>query len=276
MKNTIKKNELNEIRVSKKNNIFQHIVVLKTNRYKRFQNKEIFIEGIHNIKSAVKYGWKIKNWIYSDKGLSEWGKNFINQNKAELNYSLSEDLLNEISGRTDTSELMAIFEMKEMMVRLSEKPFVIICDRPSKKGNLGSIIRSADAFRCDGIIVTGHSVDIYDPDVIGASMGSYFAVNTQKVDDNDSLLRLFSEWKKQYPDLRIIATTEEGEKSIRASQLNLPIVLLMGNEAEGLSKFFMQNCDYTVKIPMGGEASSLNLACATSIFLYEIFAQGNF
>ena len=265
-----------EIRITKRDNIFQRIIVLKTNRQKRNQYQEVFVEGVRNINIALQYGWKIKHWIYqTGNQLSDWAKNTIKQNPAIENYSFSQELIAEISGKSDKSELMAIFEMKEMKIKTTENPFIILCNRPSKKGNLGSIIRSADAFGVDGIIVTGHSVDIYDPEVIVASMGSYFAVDIQKMERNEEIIEYIDKLKNKFPDLQVIATTEDGEYYSRQIDYTKPTILLMGNEADGLSMFYWDICNKTVKIPMQGEASSLNLACATSIFLYEAYVQRN-
>jgi TrmH family RNA methyltransferase len=317
-----------EILIGRKNNVFQHIVVLKTNRYKRREYGEFFVEGVRNINLAVKNGWRIKNWIYSERELSGWAKSKIASVKTEKNYRLSEDLMAEISDKTDKSELLAIVEMRETKVersdnffaagkmndrkaemreakvkrsdnsvaaeikggkaelsataeiqeieiKRSDKPFILLVDRPSKKGNLGSIIRSADAFGCDGVIVTGHSVDVYDPEVISASMGSFFSVDIEKIDENSNLIGKIDKLKEKYADMKIVAATERGDGEIRDGDFRAPILLLIGNESEGLSKFFLDICDCKVKIPMVGQASSLNVACATSIFLYEIFSQRN-
>jgi len=269
---------MKELKIGKRNSTFQHIVVLKTNRYKRFEHKEIFVEGVRNINLALKYGWKIKNWIYGDyQKLSDWAKQTITRNKTIENYSLDSDLLKEISGKTDTSELMAIFEMKkfEILPRQKSNPLYVLFDRPSKKGNLGSIIRSSDAFGVDGIFVTGHSVDIYDPEVIGASMGSYFAIPIEKIDTNNEVIQKFNNIKKEYPDLQIIGTTELGSENIRAINYKKPTIIMIGNESLGLSKFLLDNCTLRAKIPMVGEASSFNAACAGSIFLYEAFMGRN-
>ena len=263
----------NIIKVGKRNNIFQHIIVLKTNRYKRNDFQEFFVEGVHNIKLALKYGWTVKNWIVANRKLSSWATKMLETVKTEANYCFTDELIREISDRTDTSEIMAVFQMKKMTVATSKNPFIIIFDRPSKKGNLGTIMRSADAFGCDGIIVTGHSVDMYDPEVLSASMGSFFAVSTEKLDSNKDVEDRLLELKKQFPELKIVATTELGEISIRDFDFTKPIVLLVGNEASGLSKFYLDICDESVKIPMVGEATSFNVANATSIFMYEIFSQ---
>ena len=261
------------IRIGKKNATFQCVIALKENRHKRNTCQEIFIEGTLNIKTALKYNWTVKHWIFADKQLSSWANKMLSSVKTEVNYCFSEELINEISDRTDKSELMAIFEMKKMTVMPSKTPFIIICDKPSKKGNLGSIIRSADAFGCDGVIVTGHSVDVYDPEVIGASMGSFFAVQTERLDGNDNIQQRIVDLKAAYPDLVVVATTEEGKVSIQDYDFTKPLILLVGNETSGLNCFYRELCDATVKIPMVGEATSFNVASATSIFLYEIFTQ---
>ena len=265
----------NIIKVGKRNNIFQHIVVLKTNRYKRTEYGEFFVEGVHNIKLAIKHGWKVKNWIITSHKLSTWATNMIRSINSEAIYCLSDELLNEISERSDGSEIMAIFYMRQMRVQPSNNPFIVLFDRPSKKGNLGTIMRSADAFGCDGIIITGHSVDIYDPEVLSASMGSFFSIPTQRIENNSEISDYIADLKKKYSTLTVVATTELGEVNIRNYDFKRPIVLLVGNEASGLSKFLLDICDKTVKIPMVGDATSFNVANATSIFMYEVFTQRN-
>ncbi len=264
------------INVGKRNNIYQHIIVLKTNRYKRNEYQEFFVEGVHNIKLALKFGWKVKNWIISNNKLSDWASNIIHSVESEGIYCLSNELMREISERSDQSELLAIFYMKKMEVTPSSNPFIVILDRPSKKGNLGTIMRSADAFGCDGIIVTGHSVDIYDPEVLSASMGSFFCINTERLESNEEIEHKLTNLKSHYQNLTIVATTELGEVNVRDFNFLTPVILLIGNEAKGLSKFYLDMCDATVKIPMVGEATSFNVANATSIFMYEIFTQRSF
>lgn len=265
------------ITIGKRNSTFQHIMAIKDSRYKRHEFNELYVEGVRNINIALKKGWKVKHWIYEqNKTLSNWGTNLINQYETEENYILIKELMEEVSGKNDTSELVAIFEIKETPLDLkSNNPFILLCNKPSKKGNLGTIIRSADSFNVDAVIVTGHSVDIYDPEIIVTSMGSYFAVDIIKIEENKELMSLIKELKRKYTDLQIIATTEEGTKSIKEIDYTKPTMLLMGNEADGLSKFYFEICDKTVKIPMTGEASSLNLACATTIFLYEQYMNRN-
>ena len=95
----------------------------------------------------------------------------------EKNYQLTSELMGELSGKTDTSELMAVVRMRPddlSLLPLSENPCLVLFDRASNRGNLGTILRSCDALGADGLILTGHAVDLYDPEVIVSSMGSFF------------------------------------------------------------------------------------------------------
>ena len=263
----------NEKYIYNRNNIFQRIIVLKTNRYKRAKYQEFFIEGVKNIQAALKFGWEIKYWIYTAQTLSNWSIKMIKEHPAEYNYCFTEELIAEISSKEKPSELMAVLKMKKQKIKPSINPFIIVCDRVSKKGNLGSIIRSADAFGCDGIIITGHSVDIYDPEVIRSSVGSYFAVKVEHIDNNKDLIERFTEWKQLFPEIKFIATDENANQNINEIDFKTPCILLVGNETHGLSNFYLELADTMAKIPMVGNATSFNLACATSIFIYEAFLQ---
>ena len=265
---------MHEIRVGKENNIFQHIIVLKTNRNKRHKAGEFFVEGVQNINFAIKNGWEIKNWIYGDKSkLSRWATEKINSIKTQENYCFDDVLIKKISGKDDSSELMCIVKMEERKIVLSDNPCILVLDRPSKMGNLGSIIRSCEAFGFDGIIITGHSVDKYSPEVITSAMGSFFSIPIENIETNEEFLNRISQFKSSFPDLQLVATLLDGDYSIDKVDLKKPTILLMGNEGEGLSNFYRQICDVKAKINMRGDADSFNLACATTVFMFELNRQ---
>ena len=112
--------------------------------------------------------------------------------KTEVNYTLTAQLLKELSGKEETSELLAIIEMREDRlenVALSSNPFIVLFDRPSNKGNLGTMIRSCDALGVDMLIITGHAVDLYEPDVIVSAMGSFFNLPVIRIIHNEDLYK---------------------------------------------------------------------------------------
>ncbi|MDD4124738.1 MAG: TrmH family RNA methyltransferase [Eubacteriales bacterium] len=267
------------IEIYSQNADYQRLEVLKTNRNKRYRYNEFFVEGVRNIKAAVLNGWKINSFIYSDyDSLSGWAKGVIHNVPTEVNYHLTPELMKEISSKEDTSEILAIIKMREdstETVTLSGNPLIALFDRPSNKGNLGTIIRSCDSFGIDCLFITGHSVDLYDPEVITASMGSFFNVHTVRIDDNAKLFEYFYNIGKTYPDLQLVGTT--AHKQVKLSDVNFtrPTVLMIGNETMGLNAAFRDKCDILATIPMNEScaATSFNVACAATVCFYEAIRQ---
>lgn len=270
----------NLIKINKEDNNYQRFDVIKRNRNKRHKYQEFFVEGVRNINQAIKNNWEIKSFLYSgEKLLSNWAKDLLNSITVEHVFELPQKLMEKLSEKEDTSELIAIVAMQPdsiKRIKFGSNPLIIVFDRPSNKGNLGTIIRSCDAMGCDGLIITGHSVDLYEPETIISSTGSFFKLPTIRLQSPSEIADLVLSMKTLYPDIQIVGTDECGEIRIDQCEFNKPTILLMGNETDGLSRNYKQISDKMVKIPIGGSASSLNVACATSILLYEINRQRNF
>lgn len=266
-------------RIYSKNAAYQKFEVLKTNRNKRCRYGEFFVEGVRNINQAVLNGWGIVSFLYSpDKPLSAWAQEKLQSVRTDVNYELPPDLMAELSGKTDTSELMAVVRMREDdlgRLPICASPLFALFDRPSNKGNLGSILRSCDAMGVDGLILTGHGVDLYDPEVVVSSMGSFFHVPALHVADNGQLFAWIEAMRERCPGFQVVGTTAHRETDITRVDLAKPTLLLIGNETEGLSRAFKESCDILATIPMSpaSSASSLNVACAATVLFYEAARQ---
>lgn len=272
--------KMKEQHVFSKNSTYQLIEVLKTNRNKRYRQNCFLVEGVRSLNEAVKNGWTIRSLVYSPEQLSGWAKDMIRTVRTEVNYLLTPELMKDLSGKTDTSELMAVIEMREDRpdtIRLSDNPFLVLFDRPSNKGNLGTMIRSCDALGADALILTGHGVDLYDPDVVVSAMGSFFNLSVLRITDNNELYSFIAELKEKYPGFITIGTTAHRESPIWSETLSGPLMLMVGNETMGLNKAFKEYCDKLCTIPMAetAYASSFNVSCAASIMMYEIVRQRN-
>lgn len=262
------------IKIGKENATFQEILAIKENRTKRYSCKKFFVEGVQNIKDAISNDWKINSFIFSDlNSLSSWAKSVLG--KADFCYEILPALMQKLSDKDDTSEILAIVEMKEQVYNFDnlKNPLFILFDRPSKKGNLGTIIRSADALFVDQIFFTGHAVDIYDHNVITTSMGSFFKVPFKFIESNDEFENIVANLKSRYKDFQVVATSLQANNSLNNCDFTKPTLLLVGNEAKGLSRFYVDKAEKLVKIDMNENIDSLNVACATSICLYEISRQ---
>ncbi|MBQ8749593.1 MAG: RNA methyltransferase [Clostridia bacterium] len=265
---------MNIIKVGKENATYQEIVALKENRTKRFSSKKFFVEGVQNIKDAISNNWEIDAFIFEsyDK-LSNWAKGVLGY--AKRTFELSPNLMSKLSDKEDTSELLAIVKMKEQDLNIKnlKNPLFVLIDRPSKKGNLGTILRSADALFVNQIFYCGHGVDIYDHNVITSSMGSFFKVPFKFISSNEEFENIMERIRKEYKDFQIVGTSLQGSKQIEECDFTKPTLLLVGNEANGLSKYLNEKADVLTKIEISENIDSLNVACATSIFLYEINRQ---
>lgn len=261
-----------------RNNAFQHFQVLKTNRNKRYKYNEFLVEGVRSINEAVEKGWHIKSFLFGNGSCSDWANNLLKTVRTEENYRLSKELLQELSGKTDTSELMAVIEMrddKRLEQYISENPFLVLFDRPSNKGNLGTLIRSCDALGADLLIITGHAVDLYDPDVVVSAMGSFFNLPVVRVSEQRELWDFTEKIREKYPNFKMVGTTAHKQNLLSEVDFTTPIMLMIGNETMGLSQALKEKCDILCTIPMAEQsyASSFNVSCAASIMMYELTRQ---
>lgn len=265
------------IKILSENDIFQNIETLRRNRDKRNKRNEFLFEGVRNINNAIKHNWKINSFIYSpEKPLSSWAQEILSKSKNAARYELTLRLLQKLSGKDETSELMVTVEIPKddlKRIPLKENLLVVVFDRPSSPGNLGTIIRSCDAMGAHGLIITGHAVDMYDPETVSATTGSLFSVPVIRIPSQTQLTPWLEETKEKFGHVQLVGTDESGEVEIDQHDFKKPTVLLVGNETSGLSVAYKEMCDAIVKIPMHGTASSLNVASATSIVLYEINRQ---
>lgn len=270
---------MRKVKVVTKNATYQQFEVLKSNRNKRYKYQEFLVEGVRNINEAIRKGWNIKSFLYAnEKKLSDWAKGIISSTSTEINYELSEVLLKELSRKDETSEIMAIIGMRAddlNALSLSKNPMIALFDRPSNKGNLGTIIRSCDALGVECLIITGHAVDLYDPDVVVSSMGSFFNMQVVRVPENQKVLDFITRMKRRFPTFQTIGTTAHKEHPLFDLNLTGPIIFMIGNETDGLCNTFKDCCDILATIPMeeSSYATSFNVGCAATVMFYEASKQ---
>jgi len=150
---------------------------------------------------------------------------------------------------------------------LGESPFVLVVEGIEKPGNLGTILRSADAAGCDAVIVCDPVTDIFNPNVVRASTGVLFSVPLVVAESRE-----VAAWLRA-KGIRTAATTPHSDQLYTEADLRGPMALIMGSEQYGLSDFWLQESDLTLRIPMAGQADSLNVAMATLITLFEAVRQ---
>ena len=269
------------LRISSRNARFQQWESLLSNRGKRQRAREFVVQGVRPITLAAECGWRFRALVYdAERPLSSWAGNLLRDVDAVL-VAMSPALLAELGEKTDDPpELVAVVEMPEddldripVGPNASNRFLGLVLDRPASPGNLGSIIRSADAFGADGVIVTGHAADVYDPRTIRASTGSLFARPVVRCPSHREVAAWVTAQRLGGHPIVLAGADEHGDLEVFDFDFTQPTLLLVGNEATGLSGAWRELCDRTVRIPMTGAASSLNAANAATAVLYEIVRQ---
>jgi tRNA G18 (ribose-2'-O)-methylase SpoU len=262
-----------DLRVTTRNARFQQWAALLTNRTKRHRAGEFLVQGVRPINLAVEHGWTVRALLYdAEAQLSKWAVDLLDRLRAPA-VAMSPELLAELGGKDDAApELIAVVaQRRDDFTRIHLRPGrpAVVFDRPTGPGNIGTLVRSADAFGAAGVIVTGHAADPYDPKAVRASTGSFFAVSVVRAPSHQEVLDWVARLREEHVPVQIAGTDEAGDLDVAEVDFTLPTVLVVGNETAGMSSAWREACDVTLRIPMIGAASSLNAATAGSIALYE-------
>jgi 23S rRNA (uridine2479-2'-O)-methyltransferase len=264
-----------DLRVTTRNARFQQWEALLNNRSKRQRTGEFLVHGVRPITLAVEHGWRLSALLYAaDRRLSRWATDLLDTVET-TRVSMAPELIAELGDRSDDQapELIAVAELPGDDLDRIPVPadfLGVVFDRPTSPGNIGTLVRSADAFGTHGVIVAGHAADVYDPKTVRASTGSLFAVPVVRADSAASVL----DWVGAHETpIRVVGTAETGTAVVDRHDLTGPTLLVVGNETAGMSNAWRQACDDVVSIPIGGAASSLNAASAGAIVLYEVVRQ---
>jgi len=267
-----------QMRISTRNQWFQRVQAVKNNRRKRWKHRLFVVEGVRGVNQLRTHPkWRVEALLHAHgTRLSDWARGVLADVPAAYHLALDAALLEELSDKDDTSELMAVVHLPN----IDDQPLphemadlALVLDRPGNPGNLGTITRSADALGGRAVVITGHAADPFDPAVIRATAGSFFGMEVRRMTTRAALTDWLDAARAVLPGLQVAGTSAQGDTPPWACDFTRPTVLVMGNETVGLSEWLREQCDTLLRIDMAGGASSLNLACATTAFLYEAHAQ---
>ncbi|HVN02260.1 MAG TPA: RNA methyltransferase [Caulobacteraceae bacterium] len=178
---------------------------------------------------------------------------------------VSREILGKISRRENPQTVLAVFEQAFTplgALQPDKAPCWVALEAVRDPGNLGTIVRTADAAGCGGVILVGECCDPFSVEAVRATMGSIFAVKIARATAAE-----FLAWRAGWPGT-VVGTLLSATTDFRAADYARPALILMGNEQAGLTPELASACDVTVKIPMRGRADSLNLAVATGVMIY--------
>lgn len=251
---------------------------LKLNeRRDRNQTGLFLIEGYRELARAVDGGVRIRSlFICPEFFLGENERGLIEKVKqmgADI-WPCAPHVFEKLSYRDRPDGLVAVgvqmkWELSDLAKSIAGKhnPFLVVAEAIEKPGNLGTILRSADAAGADGVIVCDRCTDLYNPNVVRASVGTLFTLPVVEAKSEETLA-----WLKE-KGIKVVAATPSASEEFTKTEMKGAVAIAVGTEQLGLSKRWMEASDICVRIPMLGVADSLIVATATTLLLYEVVRQ---
>ena len=185
-------------------------------------------------------------------------------------FPVSKEVYEKISYRGSTEGIMAEVRWKQLTLKdlkLRENPLVIVLESVEKPGNLGAVLRSADAAGADAVIVSDPLTDLYNPNLIRASIGAIFSVPTVAASSEETI-----EWLKGN-GIKILTAQLQDSKLYYETPMTGPSAIVMGTESTGLTDIWRKAADAHIRIPMLGKLDSLNVSVSAAILLFEAVRQ---
>jgi TrmH family RNA methyltransferase len=254
---------------SPKNPLIKALLRLKERRHRDREGRYL-VEGATELRRALSAGVPLETVLIAPSYLSDDARDALKTLSNLPLTELSEDAFKRLSFRQTPDGILAVARAQPIRltdVRLSGHPLLLIVDGVEKPGNLGALLRTADATNCDAVILTGGGTDIYNPNVIRSSVGSLFSRPVVQTEREQVIAFC------QHHHIQLIASSPAAEADYWNVTYTRGVAIVLGTEHEGLSQTWFNAADTKVSIPMLGLADSLNVATSGALLLYEVLRQ---
>jgi RNA methyltransferase, TrmH family len=253
----------------------RNALTLQAKSRERRKQKLMVIEGLREITRAIQSGYILKE-LFVYPGLE---KNYQSDQVDLLTsgypvFEISLPVFNKLAYREGSDGFIAIAEFSELTLddlKLSNNPLLVILDSVEKPGNLGAVMRTADAASVDGVIICDPLTDIFNPNIIRSSIGCIFSVPVVTASATQ-----VQKWLIQHKIEAYAAALYDNAVSYHVLKYSGPTAFVMGTESTGLSESWLEFCNSKIIIPMKGVADSLNVSVSTAILVFEALRQRNF
>lgn len=266
---------MSKIITSLQNPLIKNVLLLEEKPRERKVQNLIVIEGFREVRLALHAGFTLTTLFYC--------KDFID-NKA-LNSLLSHEyssfelievpgeVYNRMAYRKDHGGVLALANPQRLLLKdlkLSKNPLVLVLESVEKPGNLGAILRTADAANLDAVIICDPQTDIFNPNAIRASIGTIFTMPLVTSTSEQTIRFLKAN------GITMFGTALTATRFYHESNLKVPAAIIMGSEANGLSTTWLDEADYLIKIPMNGKIDSMNVSASAAVVVFEALRQRGF
>ena len=248
-------------------------VQLSTKSRDRKKQNRFVMEGIREIKLAFDAGYVPDSLFVCRERIQEDVMEWVLNLPASVDkIEVTPEVFNKMAYRETTGGLLAVSEFKQHTLSalvLDNNPFIIILESVEKPGNLGAVLRTADAAGASAVIICDPLTDLYNPNVIRSSVGCIFSVPLAVASPAETLA-----WLKER-NISLYAAELNATGFYHDTDFTGPSAIIMGTESDGLTDFWIKNASAGIKIPMNGKIDSLNVSVSTAIITYEAMRQRN-
>ena len=251
---------------SLQNQKIKQLVLLQQKSSERKRSGLFVVEGLRELRHCVSKGYEIDSLFFCSALLGE----SIDDLLVASSYEVTEQVYGKIAYRGSTEGVVAVMRMKHKTLedlQLTEHPLLVVLESVEKPGNLGAVLRSADAAGADAVIVCDPLTDLYNPNLIRASIGALFTVPTVAV-SSETCIRFL-----KARGIRILTAQLQDSELYYDTDMTCGTAIVMGTEATGLTNQWREAADAHIRIPMLGQLDSLNVSVSAAILLFEAVRQ---
>lgn len=264
---------INKQITSTQNSYIKELVLLKEKSRARKKSGFFLIEGAREISLALKGGYEIDTIIFYPELFSEGALNTL---MGDFNncIEVSKDVYQKLAHRDTTEGVLAVAKNKvhalESVILKTVNPLILVAEAPEKPGNIGAILRTADAANVDLVIIANPKTDLYNPNIIRSSVGCVFT-NQIAMGSTGEIIDFL-----KAKNIHIYCAALQASVNYHTQDYTKPTALVVGTEATGLSQEWRDAATQNIIIPMQGEIDSMNVSVAAGILIYEAKRQRNF
>ncbi|SHI62535.1 TrmH family RNA methyltransferase [Flavobacterium terrae] len=257
---------------SVQNPYIKSLALLQEKSKERKKTGTFLIEGIREIELALKGGYELDTVLFLPEINPEEQIVKLVGYKTQL-FEISKEVYQKLAYRDTTEGVLAVAKSKSFSLadlKLPKNPLILVAEAPEKPGNIGAMLRTADAANLDAVIIANPKSDMYNPNIVRSSVGCLFT-NQIAVGTTSEIITFLKENKIDF-----YAATLQNSTSYHVQDYTTPTALVVGTEATGLSQEWRDNATQNIIIPMQGEIDSMNVSVAAAILIFEAKRQRNF
>lgn len=255
------------------NPFIKSLVLLQEKAKTRKQTGTFLIEGKREIELALKGNYEIETILFLSEIISKNQFLDISKNREIEFIEISKEIYQKLAYRDTTEGVLAIAKTKSLQLsdlKLSNNPLILVAESPEKPGNIGALLRTADAANLDAVIIANPKSDMYNPNIVRSSVGCLFTRQIATGSTTDIIA--FLKTKK----INFYCATLQNSSFYHNQDYTIPTAIVVGTEATGLTQEWRDNATQNIIIPMQGEIDSMNVSVAAAILIFEAKRQRGF